>query len=77
MKQKIKQYKLRLPKELKEVLDANSRNWYLFKALTEEQKQEIVAFIMAGTSRIKRLTRARRVVAALNGQFDTMRYYPC
>lgn len=77
MKNRIKRYKIKIPKELKEVLDANSRNWYLFKALTEDQKQEAVAFIMAGTSSIKRYCRAKRVMAILNGQNELLKYYPC
>lgn len=77
MKNRIKRYKLKLPKELREVLNANSRNWHLFKALTEEQKHECVAFIIAGSSKVKRVARARRVVAVLNGQNELLKFYPC
>lgn len=77
MKKRIKKYKLKLPVELKEALSASSRNWHLFKALTEEQQQECVAFIVAGTSKMKRIYRAQRVMAILNGQGQLLKFYPC
>lgn len=77
MKRRIKRYKLKLPRELKDVLNANSRNWHLFKALTQEQKEEMVAFIMAGSTKFKRTCRAKRMMAILNGQNELLKFYPC
>jgi len=77
MKDRLKKYKLKLPKELKEVLDSNQRNWYMFKMLTEAQKQECVAFIMAGTTSVKRFCRAKRVMAIISGQDYNLKFYPC
>ncbi len=76
MRRRLNKRKVKLPKELKQVLDTSSENWYMFKLLTENQKQECVAFIMAGGSHFKRINRAQRVVAWMNGQDNLMKFYP-
>lgn len=76
MRRRFDRRKIKLPKELKQVLNNSSENWYMFKLLTENQKQECVAFIMAGSTYLKRINRAQQVVAWMYGQDNLLRYYP-
>ncbi len=76
MRRRFKKRPIKLPKELKEVLSTSSENWHLFKLLTDNQKQECIAFIMAGTSYVKRVNRAQRVVAWMYGQDNLFKFYP-
>lgn len=67
--------KLRLPKELKELMSTNGRFKKAFSTLPEMVKRDYVAYIMSGADSFRRCARAKRVMAMVTGDFSRMRFY--
>lgn len=66
--------KLRLPKELKQLLSVNSKFRRAFVNLPEIVRRDYVAYIVSGADSMRRLARAKRVMAMVTGDFTQMRF---